>query len=191
MEQDAILKPKKPIGVLKWVVIIGIVVVLNLFFNYLIQVFYQQPKFENYCKAEQINIAPATQQECLAKGGQWNQSINQKQLTPAAPTAPATTEVNSYCDVTFTCQKNFQTANDIYNRNVFIVLVVLGILSIVLSFALASAAVVSLGLSLGGVLSLIIASIRYWSAMNDYIRVIILGLALGVLIWLGIKKFKE
>jgi len=189
MEQDAVLKTKKPMGVLKWVVIIGIVVVLNLFFNYLIQVFYQQPKFEDYCKAEQINVSPATQAECLAKGGQWNQSINQKQLSPVRE--PATTEVNSYCDVTFTCQKNYQAASDVYNRNVFIVLVVLGILSIVLSFALASAAVVSLGLSLGGVLSLIIASIRYWSAMDDYIRVIILGAALGVLIWLGIKKFSE
>jgi len=191
MDQDTILKPKKPMGVLRWVVIIGIVVVLNLFFNYLIQVFYQAPKFENFCKAEQINVAPATQTECLAKGGQWNQNINQKQVRPEAPASPATTEVNSYCDVSFTCQKNFQTAMDVYQRNVFVVLVVLGMLSIVVSFALASIAVVSLGLSLGGVLSLVIASMRYWSAMNDYIRVIILGAALAVLVWLGIKYFKD
>ena len=58
------------------------------------------------------------------------------------------------------------------------------------SFFIASFEVVSLGLSLAGILSLIIGSMRYWSAMDDYLRVVILGLALAALIYIGIKKFR-
>jgi len=72
-----------------------------------------------------------------------------------------------------------------------LVLVVLGAISLVVGFFLVDFSAVSLGLSFGGVLSFIIASIRYWSAMQEYLRVIILGLALATLIALAIKKFKE
>ena len=51
--------------------------------------------------------------------------------------------------------------------------------------------VVSLGFSLGGVLALIIGAIRYWSNMQDVLRVVVLAVALAALVWIGIKKIKE
>lgn len=189
MESEQLPAGKKDTRALRWVLIIGIVIVLNLLFNYLIYSFYTEPKYETFCPASEINIAPASQDECLAKGGQWNQSINQKQSTQSAP---ATTEITGTCDVTFTCQKEYQTARDFYRRNVFIILVVLGILAVVLGFGIMKiSAVVSLGLALGGVLSFIVASMSYWSDMGNWLKVAILTLALAVLIWLGLKRFKD
>ncbi len=49
--------------------------------------------------------------------------------------------------------------------------------------------IISIGLSWGGVLSFVIASIRYWSVADNLIKVLILGIALATLIWLAIKKF--
>lgn len=181
-------------NILKWALIIGIIVVLNLFFHFATQLVYKAPQYEDFCQTKQVNVEPSTKEACLGLGGAWNEGPMGKpmpamidqggRVTPAA--------VNSFCDVYFTCQKNFETANNLYRRNVFLVLVVLGLLSLIGGLAvMATNEVISLGLSYGGVLSFVIASIQYWSAMDDYLRVIILGLALIVLIWLGIKKFKS
>lgn len=186
------IKPRKNINILKWLLIISIVIVLNLFFNFAISSFYHAPKYDDFCKADQIKIQPTTREACVSGGGQWNESsaVEKIEQEPGVVnTQPI--KVQSYCDINFTCQKEFETANNLYQRNVFVTLVILGIISLLIGFMLSSVSVVSLGLSFGGVLSLVIASIRYWSAMDEFIRVIILGLALVILIWIGIKKFKE
>lgn len=169
-------------NILKWALIIGIIIVLNLFFHFSTRLVYEPVKFEDFCQTKQVNIQPTSKEACLEGGGAWNEG-------PKGRPAPDT--INSYCDTQFTCQKEFETANNLYRRNVFIVMVVLGLVSLVLGFALLASEVISLGLSYGGVLSFIVASIQYWSAMDDYLRVIILGLTLVVLIYLGYKKFKS
>jgi len=179
-------------SILKWALILGIVIVLNLFFYYATSLVYKEPKWENFCQQKQINIQPTNQQACLAVGGAWTESPGKPMPVTVGENRPITSNsINSYCDQTFTCQKNYQEARDLYNRNVFLVLVVLGAISLVVGFFLVDFSAVSLGLSFGGVLSFIIASIRYWSAMQEYLRVIILGLALATLIALAIKKFRD
>ena len=175
--------------ILKWVVIVGIIIVLNLFFNVSINLLYKAPQYNDICKQNQINVAPTSSASCVAIGGQWNEDGS---FGKPVPVAVAPTEaMRGYCNTQFTCQKDYESANTVYSRNVFIVLVVLGLISIIAGFFTASFSVVSNGLSFGGILSLTIASIRYWSSMQDYLRVIILGLALAILIWIGIKKLKD
>lgn len=188
---DPEIKPRKGINILRWLLIVSIVIVLNLFFNFAISSFYPAPKYEDFCKAEQINVQPITKDACVAIGGQWNESSSIEKVVSPAPTIPQKLQTNSYCNSTFTCQKNYELKSNTYQRNVFVALIILGIISLLIGFMLTANSVVSLGLSFGGVLSLIIASIRYWSAMNEYIRVIILGVALVILVWIGIKKFKD
>ena len=48
-----------------------------------------------------------------------------------------------------------------------------------------------MALSFAGVLSFIIASMRYWTSADDLIKVIILGIALAILIFIAFKKFKD
>jgi hypothetical protein len=178
--------------ILKWSLIIGLVVVLNLFFYYATSLVYAEPKYETFCPQKQINIQPTNQKACTDIGGSWSENANGKVMPVAIESNPATpASVNAYCDVNFTCQKNYTNALDLYNRNIFIVLVALGVISLVAGFLISISSAVSLGLSFGGVLSFIIASIRYWSAMQEYLRVIILALALIALITLAIKKFQD
>jgi hypothetical protein len=172
--------------VLKWSVIIGIIIVLNLFFNYAISLVYKQPEFNNFCPMEQVVTVPETQQACVAKGGQWTTNPSFAKPIPAGMNQPA-----GYCDLQFSCRQAYDTARQSYDRNIFIVLVVLGALSVLAGNLLGRNEVISQGLALGGVLSFVIASMRYWSAANDLIRVIILAIALGILFWIAWKKFNE
>lgn len=182
----------KNLPILKWALIVAIVVVLNLFFNYAVSLVYEAPKWEVFCKQEQVNIAPENQKECIDKGGAWNEGGDVTiKGNVAVPTVTPSGERVGWCDVNFTCQKEFNEAQRLYNRNVFVVLVVLGVISLVAGFFLSEITAVSLGLSFGGVLSFIVGSVRYWSDMDNYLQVIILGLALIALIWLGIKKIKD
>jgi hypothetical protein len=68
--------------------------------------------------------------------------------------------------------------------------VILGIISIAVA-SFVSVAIIPAAFSWGGVLSLIIASIRYWGDADKLFKVIILALAFGALIWLAIKKFSD
>jgi uncharacterized membrane protein YhiD involved in acid resistance len=51
--------------------------------------------------------------------------------------------------------------------------------------------VLAIALSWGGVLSLIIASMRYWSNANNGLKVAILAVALASLMYLAVKKFTK
>ncbi len=179
----------KNINILKWALVLGIVIVLNLFINFSIALVYEMPQWDTYCPQKQVTIQPDTQAKCIAEGGAWTENAMTMESKPIM--VPNQIEPKGYCDVNFTCQKNYAEALSVYNRNVFIVLVIAGVLSLGIGFFLNTYTAVSLGLSFGGVLSFIIGSVRYWSDMDDYIRVIILGLALAALIWLGVKKIKD
>src|SRR5689334_22388238 len=111
--------------VLRWSLIIGIMIVLNLFFNYALSLAYNSPEYENFCPNEQVITQPQTQNECTSKGGQWNGNQYGYEPRPVGETKPA-----GYCDLQFTCRQNYDTAREDYNRNVFIVLVLLGAISV-------------------------------------------------------------
>ncbi len=172
--------------ILKLSLILGIVVVLNLFFAYALKVIYKAPVRDEFCQKEQVIERVDTQEACLEKGGQWNENIVNRGLLVETEII----KVPGYCNLNFVCQNEFEDARENYEKNVFMSLIGLGVLSIVISFLIADIAVVSMGLSLGGVLSFVVASMRYWQYASEYLQVVILGLALAVLIWLGIKKFK-
>lgn len=169
-------------NVLKWALTIGIVIVLNLFFSVAIETVMPQPKFENYCPQEQVRPVLDSESSCVAVGGQWN---------PAPPKSVTEVEPQGYCNEYFTCQMELNDAQKAYAQNVFVILIVLGALSLLVGFMLRMSPAVSAGLSYGGVLTFVIASIRYWGEAGDLIRLLIVGLALVALIAIGVKKFKE
>lgn len=191
---NGVVGEHKPFGsvIKKWALAVSILVVLNLFFNYGIYTFYKAPKFEDYCKQDLNSINYTTKDACEAVGGMWNENYP-KVVPMGVPVEVNTPEKvqTGYCDVYYTCQKDFAVVNSVYNRNVFIVLVVLGFLTLIGGLFIGASLAVSTGFTLGGVVSMIVGSIRYWTDMNDYLRFGLLGVALAVLVWLGIKKFKD
>jgi hypothetical protein len=180
-------EPKKKSGFVKWAMIISIVILLNMFFNYAISLAYKAPKFDDYVKPTQVVTPITNKDECVKVGGQWTDP------TPVSvenQTNPKVDKAVGYCYPDYTNQKNFEAAQKTYNRNVFVILVILSIISLAVGTFVANP-ILGPAFSWGGVLSLIIASIRYWSDANDLFRVIILALALGILIWVAVKRFEK
>ncbi len=190
---------KKP-SVLRWALIIGIVIVLNLFFNYTISLFYKEPDYNSYFMQQQVVEPITTKEACLNVGGQWTENsvpttggegypvLDKSPIQVGSSQTTSYSQTNSYCNPDFTKQKEYNDAQKVYQRNIFIVLVVLGVISFALGIFISNE-IVTLGLSWGGVLSFVVASTRYWSSADNIIKVLILGLALAILIWLAIKKF--
>lgn len=157
----------KNINFKKLILVLGIIIVLNLFFNYGIKTFYNEPKYDDYCQSEYLMRKPIPSEPAF----ELQQQIDYEKQRE--------------------CQEKYDKDNDFYKRNVFIVWIVAGVVSLVLGFSIAMSEAVSLGLSFGGLVSLIVGTLGYWSAMNDYLRFIILGIALAILVWIGIKKLKD
>lgn len=176
--------------IIGWALTLAIVVVLNLFFSYAIMLVYEEPTYEKFCSEKQVRVVPQTQTECTTSGGQWVDGEYGGKYGYPVPASPDGKFV-SYCNENYTCSNNYDSARALYNRNVFVALVLLGLVSFLVGFYVKQSFSVTMGLILGGVLSFIIGSIRYWSDMQPYLQVIILGLALVALIWFGIWKLND
>ena len=175
--------------VLKWALIIGIVIVLNLFFNYALSLIYKAPDYSIYFKQPQVVDAINTKEDCLKIGGQWNE--NSRDIYGQPILIGKTPAIKGFCDPNFTKQQDFENAQKVYDRNVFITLVLLGAICVALGSFLKGNLLISTALSLAGVLSFIIASMRYWGSADNLVKVIILAIALGILVWVAMKKFKD
>ena len=163
---------------------ISIAIILALFVGYGINTFYKPPKYEDFCN-ESIRVKIiSTEEECLSVGGQWN-------VHPETPIGEDKPIIKGFCNPNFTCEKEYRDVSEIYNRNVFIIAVIAGLISVILGGIILKLESVSSGVMGGGVLLIIYGTIRYWGDLADVGRFIILGLVLAVLIWIGYKKFKK
>lgn len=165
---------------LKWPLIIAIAIVLNLFFAYAIKVIYPGQEREDFCPREQKIEKISNVDECFKIGGQWDESFVRSE-----------SDDTGYCNREFVCAQKYQDFREIYERNIFMILVVLGAISLGISFLTGVNQVLATSFSFGGVLTFVVASLRYWELAQDWLHLLILGLALGALIWLGVKKFKD
>ncbi len=174
---------------------LAIVVVLNLFINYGVFTFYKQPRHEGFCAPELNQESYADKNACEAVGGRWFENggdvkYYRGEVVPAPAVPNGSNDQKGWCDPTVQCRETYEAARDVYNRNVFVVLVVAGLIALALGFLVFSVPAVANGFLGGGLVSLIVGTVRYWSDMNDYLRFVILGIALAVLVWLGYKKLK-
>lgn len=168
---------------LKWSLVFAIAIVSNLFINYALSVAYKSPVWNDFCPNNQVIEQITTKDQCVAKGGQWNANVAYD-VTGQTKPVPA-----GYCDPNYTCQMKYTEAQAAYDRVVFIVLVIAGVVMIALGLMLTVNGVVKTALSFSGSLSLVIASMRYWGTAHDWLKVVILGVALAALIFLAVKKF--
>lgn len=169
---------------------IAIVVVFNLFVNYGVYTFYKPADYEKSCPRELTQKNYSTKEECEAVGGEWTEGGNTALLQEKYPSVPVDKNgmIMNSCNPTAKCEKDYQNKMNYYNRNVFIILEIIGLIAFLLGLFAINAKAVANGFLGGGILSIIIGSIRYWSGMDEYLRFGILGLALAILIWVGYKK---
>lgn len=176
--------PSKSSKVVHVSIIVAIVIVMNMFFNYSVSLIFSEPVYDTYFKNSQVVEPPTTKESCLKVGGQWSENAYPAETVKSAP------QIKGYCNENYTNQINFDKAVADYSQKVFIVLIALGIISLIAA-GFITIQILSMAFAWGGVLSLIIASIRYWSVADNIAKVVILAIALGLLIWLAIKKFNK
>jgi hypothetical protein len=178
--------PKTPKFV-RWAVMLGIIVSLNIFFFVLNSLIFTAPKYEDFCKMN--GPSPMTTESCAAEGGTWT----------SAPPAPTTDQPglilqktpSGYCDLYTKCQKPFNDAQQKHQLETFILFVGLGVLSIIVGVLPLGSSIVSSGLSYGGVLAFIIGAAQYWSEAGSWLRLAISLIALAALIYIGLKRFRD
>lgn len=170
---------------------ICIAIVLAFFFGYGISAFYKSPKMKNFCKEGEFFSVPVEAKNCNCTYIEPDKKLKEEctekegQLTPKYDKSGC---IESYsCEM---CYKEFRDIQEIYNRNVFVITIILGLIAIIIG-AFLKLPSVSAGIMGGGTLTIIYGTIRYWGFMPDFGRFTILGIALAILIWIGYKKFRK
>lgn len=165
----------------RWAVMLGIVIALNLFFFAARALVLPEPQFEDYCPNRP---QPAlTEEACVNEEGTWV-------LTPI-DSAAAQPVPGGYCDYYQKCQPLYDDARKQYQMYAFVVMTGFGILSLVLGVIPMGSSIVSTGLSYGGVLALIVAAAGYWDDAGNLLRLLMSVIALGALIYIGIRRFRD
>jgi hypothetical protein len=175
----------KPPRFVRWAVMLGIVIILNVFFVVLRGLFFTAPEYSDYCPA--ATPLAETPTSCVANGGDW---IASEAPAPSGSrvTVPAT---SGYCDYTQKCQKPYDAAQKAYETKSFVLMVALGLVAIIIGVLPLGSSIVSTGLSYGGVLAFVIASVQYWSDATQFIQLGISAIALAALIYIGLRSFRD
>jgi len=175
-------------SVKKWLLAFGIAIIFNLFINYGIFTFYEGPDYLDYCEERFPKPIVIERSQCtqLAVTEEFEDECRENEGMVQYNYDDYGCETEAYCE---TCGKAFREARDPYERNVFVMLIVIGLIAIIAGVILKVEAVSS-GFLLGGILCVIIGTMRYWGHFQNYARFVILGLVLAFLVWLGYKKLK-
>jgi len=174
------VKPVKKSKAKKIILAIAIAILFVMFIAYAIETIYPSPDYNNYCRVEKQYY---NQTDCEQANFTW-MSYPEYAMNKPEPVGFA-----GYCDTNSRCQKNYENINQIYNRNIFFISLIIGIITIIISVLL-SLESVSSGFMAGGVLLIIYGTIRYWGSLSNWLRTIMLAFALFVLVWIGYKKLK-
>ncbi len=165
----------------RWAVMLGIVIALNIFFFVARSLVLPEPLFENYCPTRAVQ--PMTEEACMKQDGVW---VGTPEAQLDVKTAPA-----GYCDLFQKCQPLYDEAHKQFAMYSFVVMIGLGILSIIIGVLPIGSSIVSTGLSYGGVLALLVASIGYWGEAGNLLKLGMSFVALVALIYIGIRRFKD
>lgn len=91
-------------------------------------------------------------------------------------------EYDLFCDM---CNAEYNKVSENHSKNLFVISLVVGIIIISASVIFIKIPAISGGLMLGSLFYIVFGTANYWSFMEDILRFVILGIALGVLIWLA------
>ena len=167
---------------------LGIAVLFTLFIVFLVDAIYESPKYENYCtqpyyqKPASLNCpvvyGEELAQKCYKDKGELRYHYDEKGC-----------ETDPYCDY---CSRDFNSINSKYNKNIFFISAIVAILAIVAGLYLPKKVdAIASGFIFGGILVLLQGTVRVFGDLGKYPRVVVLGIELILLIWVGYKKVRD
>lgn len=169
--------------------VIALAILTALFVGLLVDAVYQEPKYEDFCR----NNFP----KAFPERGQCNVSVVNSEEVNKCYQDMGQPEFNydkNGCETGFKscnlCNKDFNTAQAKYNRNVFFIIAPIGIIAIIAGLFL-NYEVVGSGFMFSGILLVAYATARYFSDMSKLFRVLVIFIELVLLIVISIKKLKK
>lgn len=96
--------------------------------------------------------------------------------------------VPGYCDADYTCRKNYDTAREKHSRTASIIIIASGVMTLLIGLFLKVEGV-SFGVMASGVFLTFYGVVAHWNYLSKYVRLVLLGILLILLIWVGYKKF--
>jgi hypothetical protein len=185
---------------------IAIAIIFAFFVAYTIELVYPSPGYNDFCdNTKETSFREYTEEECIEIGGEWQDfskldssyelRCNEekvKDLLENETVLRCTKTLSSegYCNPNHQCYEIFDSAQEKHNRIYFIIALIIGITVFTISSIMGIVSV-SAGLMVGSVLTMLVATMRYWRHSNEFLRVAILGIVLAILIWLGYKKLNK
>jgi len=168
----------------RWAVMLGIVIVLNIFFLVARSTILPEPVYDDYCPT---TVQPAaTEEACALQDGVWVETPDDPRVTAVVKPNPA-----GYCDLYQKCQPQYEEAWQNHQLYSFAFMLALGVLSLIAGVVPMGSSIVSSGLSYGGVLALVIAIIGYWHEASTLLQLGISFVALVALLYIGARRFRD
>ncbi|HPD81878.1 MAG TPA: hypothetical protein PK357_02150 [Candidatus Pacearchaeota archaeon] len=144
---------------------IAIAIIFLMFCVFGMKLIYDAPKYEDYC--DYNKITPVTYDKI---------NLNDSELQEQAQAQQEEYEK---------CSKLYDEANKNYSKNMFIISLIFGVLLIAGCTIFIEISSISGGLMFGSLMFIIYGTGRYWDYMDDFMRFIIVGIALGILIYVA------
>ena len=170
--------------------IIVVALLFALFTGFLIDAIYEYPEYEDFCNdsflRKEAEMPLVKNENCS-----FEETVEERECWREEGTPRYNTEdgcrVYDYCDY---CSKEFDDARKVYNRNLFLITSPVGVAAIIFGVYFAIEFLAA-GFMYGGILLLAYGTIRYFGDMSKFLRVIVLGVELILMIWLGYKKLTD
>jgi uncharacterized membrane protein len=169
--------------------VLGIAVLLPLFLGLFVDAVYEAPRYDDYCK--NYNIYPVYKEPVVGincpdpytTNPQYKECIDNKgNVIPRYDSNNC--QVFSSCDY---CSRDYDTANQEYNRNIFLILAPLGFMIVVVGIYVV-VEYMGAALMFAGLITLFYATVRYFSDMSKILRALVVLIELILIIWIGYKK---
>jgi hypothetical protein len=167
----------------RWALLAGIVVILNVFFLAIVALAYPSPDYEDFCP--HTGISPTDAKTCEAEGGLWTE------YSPVPEYEQSRPKLTGYCDMYAECQKPYGEAREQHSLYAFVIMVILGVLALLAGLIPLGSSILSSGLSYGGVLALVIGSAQYWGDAGEWLRLAISAVGLLALLFIAFRRFRD
>ena len=172
--------------------------ILSAFFvGLLVDALYQEPKHGDYCKNSYRPYyeKPYPPERVCPEYNLTAQEREQiRQCQEEGKGFPEFDMDDRGCQLSYKtcnyCERDYQHSSALYTRNVFFIVVPLGLLAILFGLFIGYE-VVGSGMMFGGILLVAYGTMRYFSEMSKLMRVVVIFLELVILIVISIKKLKK
>ena len=171
---------------------IGIIIVFGLVLHYGIETFYPSPQYDNFCNSSRYYSYPVPEKYPAAVNCTYSKVLREaEQLCYSDQGEPVYDYDDNGCNTAVKecdfCNKYFNEAQDEHAKKAFIISIIVGLIAIILGYAILSTEPVGSALMGSGVWAFVYGSIANWRNLSNIWRFLLLVAALIILIWIAIR----